>query len=180
MCSYNEFVEAYNNPNITSHDVRRIKNLNSKQFSRLRETAIRNGDISPVRHMNSHGAKFYTRMGNGFVVQKTFNGKKMIVGRFPNENTAKMVVDACIRNNWKLDNIKSLIEDLSVKPKNYSLVNGYWVIQKSVNGCNVVFNIFNSRFVDECTVSDIVDFYRENDWDYSLKDEVYNLFDVNF
>ena len=90
MCEYTDFIEDYNNPNITAHDVRRINNLNSKQYQTLRNTAISNGDIPATRHMNKTTAKFYSKRNDGcYEVQKTTDGKKLYVGRFPNETTAK-------------------------------------------------------------------------------------------
>ncbi len=175
MCSYNEFLEAYNNPNITTHDIRRTHHLNSKKYSRIRTKALQNGDIPAVRHMNQENAKYYTKTSNGdYQVQKTTNGKKRIIGRFPNETTAQKIVKACIEHNWEITPIKNLIRLLEVKPKNYTCINGVWVIQKSIEGKNTVFNSFSSKRVDEATVIDIVDFYREMNWNENLKDYVKN------
>lgn len=179
MCKYTEFVKDYNNPNITAHDVRRIHNLNTKRYSEIRNIAITNGDIPEVRHMNSTGAKFYTKTKNGdYQVQKTVNGKKIIIGRFANEDTAKEIVNACINNNWELNKIKGLIDLKRTQPKNYTCINGCWVIQKSVNGRNTVFNSFKCDRVDEETVADIVDFYREHNWSLDYKDKINELFNI--
>lgn len=180
MCKYKDFVNDYNNPNLTAHDVRRINQLNGKQYSKIRNTAIKNGDIPQVRHMNTTDAKFYTRTRNGeYQVQKTIDGKKIIVGRFKDQDTAREIVNACINNNWELNRIKGLIDLKKIKPKNYTCINGCWVIQKSVNGQNIVFNSFSVNRVDEETVMDIVDFYREHDWNLDYKDVVVDLFNIN-
>lgn len=180
MCNYKDFVNDYNNPNLTAHDVRRINNLNSKQYGKIRAIALTNGDIPKVRHMNHTGAKFYTKTSNGdYQVQKTINGRKTIIGRFKDRDTAEEIVTACINHNWQLNEIKGLIDLKKIKPKNYTCINGCWVIQKSVNGKNVVFNSFSTKVVDEETVLDIVDFYRSIDWNLSYKDEVYELFNIS-
>ena len=59
---YEDFVNDYNNPEITGEDVRRYNKLNPKQYSNLRAKALKNGDISSPRHMNTTGAKFYTKI----------------------------------------------------------------------------------------------------------------------
>lgn len=179
MCNYQDFVTDYNNPNITAHDVRRINNLNGKQYQKIRKLAIRNGDIPEVRHMNQTTAKFYTKTRNGdYQVQKTTNGKKIIVGRFKDQNTAEEVVSACINHDWRLNEIKGLINLKKIKPKNYTNINGCWVIQKCINGKNRVFNSFSCKSVDEETVCDIVDFYRSVDWNENYKDKISELFNI--
>ena len=178
MCSYNEFVEAYNDPKLTTHDVRRVKGLNSNKYCRLRAKALKNGDIPEHRNIIQDNAKYYIKTTNGFQVQKTINGHKIIVGRFKNEKTAQEIVKACIDAEWDLNKITNLIRLKEIKPKNYSCVYNSWVIQKSINGKNTIFNRFSKNKVDEQTVIDIVDFYRANDWDYSLRSEVYDLFNI--
>lgn len=173
MCNYNSFVNDYNNPNLTAHDVRRINKLNGKQYSRIRAIALTKGDIPKVRHMNTTGAKFYTRTSNGqYQVQKTINGKKTIIGRFKDRDTAEEIVNACINHNWQINEIKGLIDLLEVKPKNYSRVGDCWVVQKSINSKNVVFNSFNINLINETKVLEIVDFYRNHNWDIGLKNYV--------
>lgn len=128
MCTYNEFVTDYNNPNLTTHDVRRVNGLNSNQYSKLRAKALKNKDIPPVRHMNNNNAKYYTKTTNGdYQVQKTINGQKTIIGRFSDEKTAKEIVNACIDVNWDTAKIKCLIDLKEIKPKNYTKINGCWV-----------------------------------------------------
>lgn len=173
---YEDFVEDYNNPHITAHDVRRINNLNSKQYSNLRKIAIRNGDIPKVRHMNQTTAKFYSKTNDGYIVQKYINGRKLYVGKFPDQNTAELVVDMCKAVDWDLNKVD--IDNLKVLPKNYTLINGYYVIQKSIDGCNKVFATIHSSKVDEDTVKKIVDRFRCNGWNLSCKDKVLEEFNI--
>lgn len=174
---YEDFVTDYNNPNITAHDVRRINNLNSKQYSNFRKIAIRNGDIPKVRHMNQTSAKFYSKRSDGYYdVQKYINGKKMYIGKFPDQNTAELVVDMCKSVNWDLNKVN--IDNLKVLPKNYSIVNGYYIIQKSVNGVNTVFATIHSSKVDEDTIKEIVNRFRCFGWNLSCKDKVLKEFDI--
>lgn len=175
MVDYNCFVEDYNNPNITAHDVRRLHNLNAKQYSRIRAKAVENGDIPPVRHMNQSNAKFYIKTKYGYQVQKTINGKKKIIGNFRDEKTAKKIVKKCIEHNWQINSIQDFIEDNKVKPKNYSLVGGYWVISKTINGVRTVYNIFSENDVDETTIRKIVSFYRSVSWNSSYKNKVLEM-----
>ena len=175
MVDYAKFVVDYNNPNITAHDVRRINNLNAKQYSRIRAKAVKNGDIPPVRHMNKTNAKFYIKTKYGYQVQKTINGEKTIIGNFKEEKTAKKIVEKCKEHNWQINEIQKYIEDNKTKPKNYSLVNGYWIISKTINGVRTVYNIFNKKEVDEATVRKIVDFYRSVSWNFNYKQKVLEM-----
>ena len=180
MCNYNEFIEDYNNPDITAHDVRRIHNLNSKQYSKIRKIAISNGDIPPVRHMNQTTAKFYSKKSYGtFEVQKQYsNADKIYVGRFPNRSTAEMIVEKCKEVNWELNKIEDVIIAHKIQAKNYSIVNGYYVIQKSVNGRNKVFCCLRSDEVEEEVVKQIVDEFRNVEWNIDYKDEILDMFDI--
>jgi len=173
MCTYNEFVEAYNNPSLTTHDIRRKYQLNSNKYSKLRRKALNNGDIPSVRHMNNTNAKFYTKTVNGdWQVQKTINGKKTLYGVYESRNLAEKVVNACITVDWEYDKVKGLIDLLSVKPKNYSCINGYWIIQKYIKGKNVVFNTFSADLVDESLIIGAVEFYRSVGWDIDYRNYV--------
>ena len=177
MSSYNQFITDYNNMNLTAHDVRRLNRLNSKQYCKLRNLAINNKDIPAVRHMNHTGAKFYFKNKNGeYQVQKTINGKKTIIGRFTDEETAKKVVQECIEHNWEINKIQDIIDLNRIKPANYSLVNGYYIIQKTINGKNKVFNVFNAKEISEETVKEIVEFYRNVSWNEEYKQIVEDLF----
>lgn len=180
MTIYQDFVEDYNNPNITGHDVRRKNNLNSKQYCNLRQIAIKNGDIPKVRHMNQTTAKFYSQRKDGyFEVQKNINGKKLYVGRFPDEDTAKKIVKECIKHNWQINQIKPFIDDNKVKPKNYTCINGYYIIQKSINGRNTVFASIHTSKVSKEVVEDIVDEFRKVHWNIQYKDSILRLFNIN-
>lgn len=164
--SYADFVEDYNNWSLTAHDVRRINNLNSKEYSRIRKLAIKNGDIPPVRHMNQTNAKFYSKTIDGnWTVQKQFKDYYKYIGKFPNRESAEFIVNKCLNTNWELtEEIKNDIEKLKCKPKNYSIVNGYYVIQKSVNGKNKVFCRIKQSVTDEDTIRAVVDRLRDVDW----------------
>lgn len=90
---YEEFVNSYNNPEITGENIKRLNGLNSRQYSNLRQKALDNGDITTPRHMNTIGAKFYTKNKNGeFIVKKQFSHKTLLIGRFADEQTAQMIV----------------------------------------------------------------------------------------
>ena len=166
MCDYKAFVEDYNNLNITTHDVRRLHNLNSREYMEIRKMAVENGDIPQTRHMNQRNAKFYTRRSDGtFDVQKQFNGKKIYVGRFESEEIAKMIVSKCIENNWEIKgDLKILIEECKCKPKNYSIVNGYYVIQKSLNGRNEVYATLDTSKFEEGEIVKLVEKFRKVEW----------------
>lgn len=174
---YDDFVSDYNNMNITAHDVRRINQLNSKQYSRIRNQALNNGDIPPVRHMNKTNAKFYCKRKNGlYEVLKTIDGKQVSIGKFANEDTAKKVVCECIKCNWEINKIKNFIDVNRVRPKNYSIVNGYYIIQKTIDGQNIIFASIHSSKVSVEMVEDIVEEFRKVDWNVNCKESILNMF----
>ena len=167
MCNYKNFVEDYNNLNMTTHEVRRIHGLNSREYMEVRSLALENGDISNNRHANKRNAKFYTVRSDGTVdVQKQFNGKKVYFGRFKNEEDAKMIVRKLINNNWVVNKeIRNLIDECKCKPKNYSIVNGYYVIQKSLNGRNEVYATLSMEDYSENDIISLVKKFRNCRWD---------------
>ena len=179
MCNYQAFITDYNNPNITAHEVRRKHNLNSKQYSNIRKLAIHNGDIPPVRHMNNTGAKFYNRNGKGYEVHKTINGEKIYVGKFPTEEVAKEVVGLCIEHNWQVNEIQAYIDEVKCRPKNYTIINGYYIIQKSVNGANKVFCTIHQSKISEDDIKAMVDLFRSLSWNINCKDYVLSKFNVS-
>lgn len=181
MCEYTAFVKDYNNKNITAHDVRRINNLNSREYREIRNIAIRNGDIPKVRHMNQTTAKFYYQKQNGeWSVQKQFKDQYIHVGDFPNETTAKMIRDKCLEVDWELNKIRDIIDANKIsKVKNYTVINGYWVIQKSVNGKVETFAVIRQDKVSEDIICSIVDRFRSLEWNLSLKDSVLEEFNIN-
>ena len=159
---YEEFVNSYNNPEITGEDIKRLNGLNSKQYSNLRQKAIENGDITTPRHMNTTGAKFYTKNKNGeFIVKKQFGHKTILVGRFPDEKTARMIVSLCKTVNWDLTQISHIIEENKIQPKNYSRVNGHYIVEKKIDGERIIF----CRFKQESQAKYMVQQLRKNNWD---------------
>ena len=161
---YEEFVNSYNNPEITGEDIKRLNGLNSRQYSNLRQKALDNGDITTPRHMNAAGAKFYTKNKNGeFIVKKQFGRKTILVGRFADETTAQMIVSLCKEVNWDLTQISHIIEENKIQPKNYTRANGTYVVEKKIDGKRVIF----CRFKRESQAKYMVQQLRKNNWDQS-------------
>lgn len=173
---YEEFVKDYNNPNITGEDVKRLNGLNARQYSHLRAEALSNGDISSPRHMNAKRAKFYTKTKNGdYIVKKQYGNKTVLVGRFSDEATAQMIVSLCKAVNWDLDKINRIIDENKIKPKNYSFVNGYYTVQKMIDGERVIFH----RFKHEGQAIYMVHELRRMGWDKSNVDLILDEMNLN-
>ena len=173
---YEDFVKDYNNPNITGEDVKRLNGLNARQYSHLRAEALSNGDISSPRHMNTTGAKFYTKTKNGdFIVKKQYGHKTVLVGRFSDEETAQKIVALCKAVNWDLNKINKVIDENKIKPKNYTYVNGYYIVEKRINGERIVFY----RCRDEAVAIHLVNELRKNDWDKSKVDLILDEMSLN-
>ena len=166
---YEEFVNSYNNPEITGEDIKRLNGVNSRQYSNLRQKALDNGDITTPRHMNTTGAKFYTKNKKGeFIVKKQFGHKTVLVGRFADEPTAKMIVSLCKDVNWDLTQISHIIEEHKIKPKNYTCANGSYVVEKKIDGKRVIF----CRFKSESQAKYMVQQLRKNNWDQSKVERI--------
>lgn len=174
MCDYESFVEDYNNLNITTHDVRRIHSLNSREYCNVRKLAIENGDIPKTRHMNKTNAKFYSKRKDGtYDVQKQYKNKKLYVGRFPSEEIAKKVVEKCIQTDWVISGeLEFFINENKCKPKNYSIVNGYYIIQKSINGKNKIFAVLKCDDWTENEIELIVSRFRKVKWNKILSEKI--------
>ena len=173
---YEDFVKDYNNPNITGDDVRRLNGLNSKQYSNLRAKALSKGDITCPRHMNTTGAKFYTKTKTGeYIVKKQYGHKTVVVGRFSDEKTAEKIVALCKSVNWDLNKISGIIDENRIKPKNYSYVNGYYIVEKRIDGERVVFY----RFKNEADAIHMVNELRKMDWDKSKVDLILDEMSLN-
>lgn len=165
---YDKFVEDYNNPNLTVDDVRRKHCLNSKRYLEIRQIALENKDIPIVRKMNRTDAKFYTKTDNGFVVKKQFGNDCLFVGRFADEETAKLVVNKCKEVNWNVSEISEFIDRHKVKPANYSYSNGQYTVQKVIGGKNRVICTVNT----EETAQKLVEKFRECNWN---KEEMHKI-----
>lgn len=173
---YEDFVKDYNNPNITGEDVKRYNGLNAKQYSYLRAEALHNGDITSPRHMNTTGAKFYTKTKNGdFIVKKQYGNKALSIGRFSDEITAQIIVSLCKAVDWNLNRIRNVIDEYKIKPKNYSKVNGYYIVEKRINGERIVFY----RFKQEAHAIHMVNKLRQYDWDKSKVDLILDEISLN-
>ena len=161
---YDNFINDYNNPELTGEDIKRLNGLNSRQYSNLRRIALKNGDINTPRHMNTTGAKFYTKTKNGdYIVKKQFGHKTILVGRFADEETAQMIVRKCKTVNWDLKLVSNIIDENKIKPKNYTCVNGYYIVEKKMQGKRVIF----CRFKEESQAKYMVQQLRKNNWDKS-------------
>ena len=179
MSVYTDFVRDYNNMNLTGHDVRRIHGLNSKQYSNLRNEALNNGDIPEHRLRNYEGAKYYHKLQNGNLrVKKVFGDETIYIGDFKDETTAKIIVESCKNVDWDVDKVSDVIEANKIKPKNYSLVNGYYIISKYIKGVNKTFACIHKDLISEYTVQCIVNRFRECNWNYTIKNEILKEFNL--
>lgn len=74
-----------------------------------------------------------------------------------------MIVSLCKSVNWDLNQISETIDEHKIKPKNYTYVNGYYIVEKRINGERIVFY----RGKNELEAIHLVNELRKNDWDKS-------------
>ena len=168
LAIYDTFVECYNNPSMTADDVKRRCNLNGKRYAEIKELAINNHDISPVRSMNRSNAKFYTKNGDSYIVKKQFGTNCLLIGRFPSEAVAEEIVEKCKEVNWNISEIQDFIDAHKIKPRNYSFSNGSYIVQKAINGKNTVF----CRVDSEDIAKKVVEKLRKYNWDASKTSQI--------
>lgn len=171
LSCYDEFIVDYNNPHLTLEDVRRKHGLNCRRLAEIKEIAVSNGDISPVRHMNRTDAKFYTETSNGFVVKKQFGNDCLLVGRFEEESTAQLVVNKCKEVNWNVNQISDFIDEHKIQPKNYTYYNDSYIVQKVINGKNTVF----CKVDNETTAQKVVKELRKCNWDKTKTKQIIEM-----
>ena len=165
---YDEFVEDYNNPQLTLDDIKRRYGLNCKRFAEIQQLAIGNGDVPAVRRMNRTDAKFYTKTSNGFVVKKQFGTTCNFIGRFEDEETAKLVVNKCKEVNWNTSQIADFIDAHKIKPANYTCSNGQYIVQKVIDGKNTVICKVNNESVAQKVVKEL----RKCNWNTEKTEEI--------
>ena len=165
---YDDFVEDYNNPQMTLSDIQRKYGLNCRRFAEIQHLAIENKDVPEVRKMNRTDAEFYTKTSNGFVVKKQFGNSCRFIGRFEDESTAELVVNKCKEVNWNTSEISDFIDAHKVKPANYTCSNGSYIVQKFINGKNTVF----CKLSDESTAQKVVRELRKCNWDKAKTSEI--------
>lgn len=167
MNQYDNFLDAYNNPLISAKDVETKVGVNHHQYLKLRKAAIKNNDIpGTTRERYYENSKYYRKnpVTGYYEVIKTTNNQTTFIGSFRTENIAQYIVYECLKANWNITSqIKSLIEANKVKPKYYSFRNGYYIIQRKINGKMTYF----CSVTEEYTTIRIVEKLNEYGWDKS-------------
>ena len=171
---YDGFVMDYNNPQLTIDDIKRKYGLNCRRFAEIQALAIQNGDVPQVRKMNRSTAKFYTKTKNGFVVKKQFGTTCNFIGRFKDEDTAKLVVNKCKEVNWNTSMISDFIDAHKIKPNNYTVTNDGVIVQKVIEGKNTVF----CKLSDETTAQKVVNELRKCNWNKEKTQEIIEKVEV--
>ena len=123
-----------------------------------------------VKRLNGLNARQYSHLR-----AEALSNKTVLVGRFSDEETAQKIVALCKAVNWDLNKINKVIDENKIKPKNYTYVNGYYIVEKRINGEQVVFH----RFKDEADAIHMVKELRKMDWDKSKVDLILDEMSLN-
>lgn len=128
---YDEFIELYNNPEITVDDIRKKLGWRTKIYNDARTQALADGLITDRRTINSiknckgrptkekHQPKYYyyDRLHNKYVIVKRYyvNKEHIVIyyGRYDKEETAQMIVEELKKVDWdkkQLNDIKKRLE----------------------------------------------------------------------
>lgn len=100
---YYEFVELYNNPEITKTELLKILDWNLNQFNPAREQAIKERLIPELRKPLK--AKHYYKTSNGqYMVQR--DTKTIFVRAYcHSEEEAQLLVEYLHENGWTMENV---------------------------------------------------------------------------
>ena len=165
LFKYNSFVEDYNNPNISTRDIENRLNINHKQYLKLRKEAIKNDDIDSVRQRNYENSKYYRKNNRTgyFEIVKKIKDETIYISSFESETVVQKIVEKLVSCNWDITKIESIIEANKVKSKYYTYRNGFYHIQRKVNGKMTYF----CRFKDKETAVKVIRKLEEYQWDKS-------------
>ena len=165
LFKYNSFVEDYNNPNISTRDIENRLNINHKQYLRLRKEAIKNDDIDSVRQRNYENSKYYRKNNHTgyFEIVKKIKNKTIYISSFESETVVQKIVEKLVSCNWDVTEIEDIIEANKVKSKYYTYRDGFYNIQRKVNGKMTYF----CRFKDKETTLKVIRKLEEYRWDKS-------------
>lgn len=95
--------------------------------------------------------------------------------KFHDEKTAQMIISKCKIVNWDIRRISYIIEENKVKLKNYTQVNGYYMVEKKINGEGIVF----CRLKEESEAIYLVEELRKTNWNLSKVDEILCKIGIN-
>lgn len=163
LFKYCRFVECYNNPDIAAKDIENKLELNHNQYLKLRKEAIKNDDINEVRHRNYENSKYYRKNNKTgyFEIVKKINNETIYISSFESEEIAQKIVKKCIEHQWNITEIESIIEANKVKSKYYTYRDGFYNIQRKVNGKMTYF----CRFQDKKITKEVIKKLEEHEWD---------------
>lgn len=99
---YDEFVEMYNNYDVSVKEIKR--KVGGNAYSRYRKKAIKNGDIKQrpfnLRFKENYKFYHYDKDMEKFRVRRVINGKYISYGFYDDEETAQKVVARLKEVNW--------------------------------------------------------------------------------
>lgn len=109
--SYEEFVELYNDRNISTDDIKKV--IGRKNYIRYREKALKDNDIKQRpsnlrfgRQLDCYKYYHYDKSRGAYRVHKVKNGKYISYGFFNTEEEAKQRVEFCKKHNWNEEEIR--------------------------------------------------------------------------
>ena len=162
---YPNFVAYYNNPNIAAKDIENKLNLNHNQYLKLRDEAVKNNDIPTSRNRNYENSKYYRKNNRTgyFEIVKKIKDETIYISSFESETVVQKIVEKLVSCNWDVTEIEDIIEANKVKSKYYTYRNGFYNIQRKVNGKMTYF----CRFKDKETTLNVIKKLEEYQWDKS-------------
>lgn len=99
---YEEFIELYNNPEITTKEIEKKLGWNNKQYRKALRKAVNEGRVTP-RKLLSNRNYHYLKEEDKWRVQKVIKGKQ-IGFRVNNETEAIQLRDYLNQHGWNKQN----------------------------------------------------------------------------
>lgn len=106
MEKYEEFIELYNNSEVTISKICEKLKWNVKVYYNAKKRALSEGRII------DNPPKYYYFRNGRYVVSKLLNGKRVYFGAFKYEDDAKIIVEELGKNEWDKESIHQLKKEL--------------------------------------------------------------------
>lgn len=160
-----QFIELYNNPEITAHQLKQKLGLNNNNYRKLKEKTGLTGRRNIIK------GKHYTKTQNGRIaINKRINGKKEYLGMYKNKEEAKKVIEVCEKHNWDINHpeVQETIKKHRKQTKHYSKINGRYYVYKNINGKRIYYDHFKTKQDAE----DCVRLLEKLEWNKTVYDQL--------
>ena len=161
-----KFIELYNNPEYTAHEIKQILGLNNNNYRKLKEET----GLTGRRNTCTQGKHYSELKGGKVAINKRIKGQKIYLGVYRNKKEADKVINICKEHDWDINNreVNETIQKYRVLNRNYGLINGRYYVYKNIKGKRVYYDSFSI----EQDAIDCVRLLNRLDWNKTAYDSL--------